>query len=315
MYHDAELRLQSIENAPPSWPPAEDVLRDGDLAVFDPFTAERIIANKREVLDGGQPQRLEVPQRRDGEELLWFELSVEQDRDETGAPRGLFVAVTDITHSKRREATLRDLLFEVSHRSRNMLAILQSILGQTARTAPNVAAFEEKFRGRIASLAQSQDLITYANWQEVRFRRVAETQISQFAEEGLVAHSVEGLDPLLSPNTALHLGLALHELAANSHAYGVLGHGGGSVRVVVESTVSGARFEWIETPNRPMLVQNDRPGFGRTVLQHVVPRALQAEAIYSIHPDGVHYSLDLPQGRFTDNQGATPLPPSVWFHA
>lgn len=315
MYHDADLRLLFVENAPASWPPLEDILRDGDLAVFDPFTAERVIANKRDVLDGGQPQRLEVPQRRDGEDLLWFELCVEQDRDAAGAPRGLFVTATDITLSKRREATLRDLLFEVSHRSRNMLAILQSILGQTAKTAPNVPAFEEKFRGRIASLAQSQDLITYANWQDVRFRRVAETQIGQYAEEGLGVHTIEGLDPLLSPNTALHLGLALHELAANSHAYGVLGHGGGSVRVVVESTGSGARFEWIETLTRPLLGVSDGHGFGRTVLQHVVPRALQAEAIYSIHPDGVHYSLDLPQSRFAETSGATPLPPSVWFHA
>ena len=38
---------------------------------------------------------------------------------------------------------------------------------------------------------------------------------------------------------------------------------------------------------------DDAWGFGRTVLQNVVPRALRAEAVYSIDADGVHYALDL----------------------
>lgn len=296
IYHDSDMAVRLVENLPPSWPAAEAILSAGDAAVFDPFTAERVLAVKREVLAKGQAQRIEAPQRRDGEELLWFELSIEQDADpEGGAPRGLFVSVTDITQIKRREATLRDLLFEVSHRSRNMLAILQSILGQTADHANSVAEFEEKFRGRIASLAQSQDLITYANWQGVQFRRLVETQLAPFTEDTGVTPSIEGGDPLLSPNTALHLGLALHELAANSHRFGVLGKGTGGL--LVRAAVAGASYqiEWIEEPASESLASGKAWGFGRTVLEVVVPRALRARASYSVGPDSVRYVLDLPE--------------------
>ena len=295
IYHDAEMAVRLVENLPPSWPSAEAILAAGDAAVFDPFTAERVLAVKREVLARGQSQRIEAPQRRDGQDLLWFELSIEQDADpEGGAPRGLFVSVTDITQIKRREATLRDLLFEVSHRSRNMLAILQSILGQTADHAASIAEFEEKFRGRIACLAQSQDLITYANWQGVRFRRLVETQIGPFLEDLTDMPSMEGGDPLLSPNTALHLGLALHELAANSHSYGVLGQGAGRLLVRAGPAEASYRIEWIEEPAPGAPAPGKEGGFGRTVLEVVVPRALRARAAYSLDAEGVRYVLDLP---------------------
>lgn len=292
IYHDSDLRVRMVENAPPSWPRSETVIEEGDSAVFDPFTAQRLLAVKREVLETGRQRRVEAMQRRDDDQALWFEFCVDRDDGPDGAVRGLFVAVTDITLLKRREAALRELLYEVSHRSRNLLAILQSILGQTAHNATSVAEFEEKFRGRIASLAQSQDLITYANWHGVRFRRLVDVQTEPFCADD-VAIEVTGEDPTLAPNAALHLGLALHELAANSRAFGVLADGTGRIAISCVAVPDGRRIEWIEEPTRRLEpVQNW--GFGRTILQNVTPRALQAEARYSITPEGVRYALDLP---------------------
>lgn len=294
IYHDADLAVKLVENPPPSWPPETAIVAGGFSAVFDPFTAERIRAAKREVLSSGVPQRIEAPLRPNGGDLLWFELSLEPDRSDEGVTRGLFISVMDITEAMRREATLRDLLFEVSHRSRNMLAILQSILGQTAGNSVSVGEFEHKFRGRIASIAQSQDLITYANWQSVRFRRLVETQIAPFGDTSGVEPRIEGEDPLLSPNAALHLGLAMHELAANSSAFGVLAADAGEIRVLAEPIGAGFRLEWIETPVAPFDLPDPISwGFGRTVLAHVAPRALRAEAVYSVQPEGVHFALDL----------------------
>lgn len=300
MYHDADLNVRMVENLPASWPPVEIVLASGDAAIFDPFTAERTLAAKREVLASGQPRRLEAMQGRNSDPPLWFELGIERDEGPDGTPLGLFVSVVDISLLKRREAALRELLYEVSHRSRNLLAILQSILGQTASSATSVAEFEEKFRGRIASLAQSQDLITYANWQGVRFRRLVEVQTEAFASDAGVAIEVEGADPILPPNTALHLGLALHELAANAHAFGVLGDSAGRLRIRCEATAGGYRIEWIEEPER-RLPPVEAWGFGRTILQNVTPRALGAEARHLVAPEGVSYVLNLPN---TDGNGA-----------
>ncbi len=294
IYNDADLAVRLVENPPPSWPTEAEIVARGFAAVFDPFTAERVRAAKREVLDTGVAQRLEVPFRPNGGDLLWYELNLEPDHAAEGPARGMFISVVDITTAMRREAALRDLLFEVSHRSRNMLAILQSILGQTAGRSASVGEFEQKFRGRIASIAQSQDLITYANWQSVRFKRLVETQIAAFGDQSRVEPRVAGEDPLLSPNAALHLGLAMHELSANSSAFGVLAADAGDIRIVAAPLGAGYRLEWIETPVKPFDLPDPISwGFGRTILAHVAPRALRAEAVYSVEPQGVHYALDL----------------------
>lgn len=292
-YHAADLSVRVVENPPPSWPPEDEVLAEGDAAVFDAYTTQRILAVKREVLATGVSQRIEAPQHRDGDQPLWFELSIERDEDEGGEGRGLFVSVVDVSLAKRREAALRELLYEVSHRSRNLLAILQSILGQTAQKATSVAEFECKFRGRIAALALSQDLITFTNWQGVRFHRLVQAQTEAYRADGPVPIEIQGPDPLLGPNSALHVGLALHELAANSHAHGVLAEEAGRIVVRYSALPHGERIEWIEeTVIPPPPVESW--GFGRTILQHVVPRALRGEASYMVDDKGARYVLDLP---------------------
>lgn len=293
LYHDADLAVRMVENPPPSWPGAEILLAEGDAAIFDAYTTQRILAAKREVLDTGAARRIEAPQHRDGDQPLWFEISIERDEDAAEGGFGLFVAVTDISQTKRREAALRELLYEVSHRSRNLLAILQSILRQTAHNATDVAEFERKFRGRIASLALSQDLITFTNWQGVRLHRLIQAQVEPYAAEGPVQVEMEGTDPLMGPHSALHIGLALHELAANSHSYGALAREAGRITVRRSVSPHGERIEWIEDLPEP-ITPVEVWGFGRTILQHVVPRALRGEASYVIEPRRVLYVLDLP---------------------
>ena len=50
-----------------------------------------------------------------------------------GAVQGVITTAVEMTEQKRREQTLRTLLREVSHRSKNLLAIIQSIATQTGR--------------------------------------------------------------------------------------------------------------------------------------------------------------------------------------
>lgn len=304
MYHDVMLTVRLVENTPACWPPPDVVLAQGDTAIFDAETAERVLEAKRGVLETGVGVRVEAAVYRHGEDPRWFELDIEADREDEGSVTGLFVSATDITEMKRREEALRALLFEVSHRSRNLLAILQSILGHTARSSDSIASFERKFRGRIASLARSQDLVTFSNWQGVRFRRLVEGQLDRFAHGGAIPHVVTGSDPLLAPNSALHLGLALHELAANSASFGVMGSNEGEIWIQAESNDDKLSVIWSEelggsagtVAESGAALRRAPPGFGRAILEQVVPRAVNGRATYRVAPDRVSYRLDWPEG-------------------
>jgi two-component sensor histidine kinase len=304
MYHAPDLAIRVIENVPPGWPEATAILRDGDRAIFDPPTAERVIAAKRRVLETCESERIEAAIRRDGE-TVWFELNLEPDC-ESGRALGLFVTAIDITPMKSREQVLRQLLREVSHRSRNLLAVIQGILGHTAMQAGSIEAFSRAFRGRIRSLARSQDLITHAEWRGAGFRQLAAAQLEPYAGAGRPELRVEGLDPVLAPNAALNVGLALHELAAHSALAGVLAAGEGEISITVAAGETGLDLVWQELGPAPIGAVGDAD-LGRTILEHVVPRALRAEARLQVAERGLRYRLSLPRDSLaTDGIGENP---------
>jgi hypothetical protein len=94
--------------------------------------AAAMIAVKREVLANGEKKRVEVPLE-DAPGIRWHDLHIEPLRNEAGEIVGLTGASVDVTERKEGEAHLRLLLRELTHRSKNLLAVIQAMARQTAR--------------------------------------------------------------------------------------------------------------------------------------------------------------------------------------
>jgi len=301
-YQDRDLAVLMLENAPDFWPPRHEVMQHGDRAIFDGPVLERIEATKRSVLAGGQTARLEVPVL-NGATPRWFEMTVEPDADHEGFINGLFVTAVEITDMIHREQVLKTLLREVSHRSKNLLAIIQSIAMQTARFSGSLEDFLLKFRGRIQSLSESQDLVTNSNWRGALFSELVDKQLSRYAlgaDERIHRH---GDDCYLGPNAALHVGLAIHELAVNSAVYGALASHSGDISITVSKRAENGAGEmitvvWDERLSRRIKPDAAASRFGSAVLEKVVPVAVGGAARYRIEADTVHYELDIPDAQF-----------------
>ena len=142
LYQNTDLRVIWAQNVPPAWSPSSIVgMLDGDF--LPPQAARAVIAAKRAVLSGPLADRLEicipgVPGEREDQ---WFDLWIDADTRSDGQVRGIITTAVETTEQKRREQTLRVLLREVSHRSRNLLAIIQSIATQTGRYSSTVDGF------------------------------------------------------------------------------------------------------------------------------------------------------------------------------
>jgi two-component sensor histidine kinase len=294
MYQDRSLNVRLVENPFASWPETPTIFALGDGAIFSPETAPLVIEAKLRVLETGEPERVEAHVSK-GPYDCWYEISIEADPDASGRIRGLFVAATDITEHKHREETLRGLLAEVSHRSRNLLAIVQGILGQTMRLETDPVDFASKLRGRIQALAITQDIVTQANWTGAGFRHLASAQLDPFTHPSQFDLEIVGEDAQLQPNAALHVGLALHELAVNSASYGVLRQRKGRLRVGIHKTEEGLRFTWEEEHAVPAEPGDAR--FGTAVLTQVLPSATAGIAEFHNDPQGVRYRLDMPRSQ------------------
>ena len=63
-----------------------------------------------------------------------------------------------------REAHVRLIMRELSHRSKNLLAIVLAIARQTARHTTSFEDFESRFNSRIQALADAHDLLVEQQW-------------------------------------------------------------------------------------------------------------------------------------------------------
>lgn len=296
IYQDLSLRVTWAQNVPASWSKGELVGRT-DPEFLPKDEAGRVVTAKKTVRASGKPENLEicVP---DGNGASWYELSIDADRAADGAISGVITTAIDITERRRREQTLRALLREVSHRSKNLLAIIQSIATQTGRYSDSIETFLTRFRGRLQSLASSQDLVTSSNWRGADLRELVLGQVGRYVPNPAAHLRVEGKNPYLNPNAALHIGLALHELAVNSVSYGALSKANGVVTIKAEATDGTAfNLDWSETIPADGIGAGEKR-FGSVALERVVPAALNGTAKLTLGKSRLEYRLTVPAGSF-----------------
>jgi two-component sensor histidine kinase len=180
-----------------------------------------MMAVKREVLATGEAKRAEVPLE-DARGMRWHDLHIEPVRNEANEIVGLTCASVDVTERKEGEAHLRLLLRELTHRSKNLLAVIQAMARQTANHAGSTDAFLKQFGSRLQALAASHDLLVRESWYGASLGELIRSQLSSYLDGAAVQVTIEGPAIALKPEAAQNLGLALHELAINAAKFGAL---------------------------------------------------------------------------------------------
>lgn len=253
-----------------------------------------IIALKKEAMESEEVQSAEVRIHMD-DEVRWFVLTVEPDFAPDGDLRGVICAAVDITERKDHEQRMRLVMRELSHRSKNLLAVVQAIARQTAQQADSVKEFLEKFGERVRALAGAQDLLVAGNWSGASLRDVVNGQLGHYTPEDHDRVIVEGPDIKLSPDAMQTLSLALHELATNAAKYGALSNDVGKVGVTwtVDPDQSVLDLRWTEEGGPPVTAPSRR-GFGRIVIERNVARSLEADVKLDFAPEGFNASFRIP---------------------
>ena len=300
MFQNASLVFVWAENAPRHWGGGAP-LGKTDTDLLPPEAASEMTTAKTAILAGGQSSKLEIEvPGSDG--ARWYDIWLDPHSGDDGAIDGVITTAIEITEQKLREQTLRTLLREVSHRSKNLLAIIQSIAAQTGRYSGTIGEFLTRFRGRLQSLSSSQDLVTSSNWRGADLNHLVAGQVARYCAEPARNIRLTGDNPYLNPNAALHVGLALHELAVNSVSYGALSSPDGFVSIDVRSAPGNAapgamELLWSEAMP-PGGAKLDRKRFGTVALERVVPASLNSTASLGAENGMLSYRLLLPAESF-----------------
>lgn len=286
-----------VTGLPDCWAVDRDSV-PADDAIFGGAIAGRLSESKFRALKTGNSEQLEV--RLNEDRIFEFRILAVPARS---GEKQIITTIIDRTEDRRREKVLQQLLREVSHRSKNLLAIIQSIATQTSQHSDSLESYVQKFRGRVFSLSRSQDLITDSGWRGAHVRELLEQQVGSYINGRIELVRFTGDNALLSPNAAMHLGLAFHELVINAVTHGAIMQG---ESITVASAVSlddmgkHLTVNWNEPPAR-FWQRDPRPGspasrFGRAILERVVPTSVGGVAEYSLGSSGVHYRIRFPIG-------------------
>lgn len=291
---DAQLRYTSISKS--LFGLAVDAIHGRtDSELLPQGQADAIAALKHEVLKQGQPRNAEL-RIETGGKARWYDFHIEPMRDVAGRLIGLTGAAIDITERKEGEAHLRLLMRELTHRSKNLLAVIQAMARQTARHTESIEQFLERFSARLQALSRSHDLLVQESWHGASLRDLVCSQLAHYLEREPGQLSIEGPDIRLKPEAAQSLGLALHELAANAARHGALSLASGRVEVSWHQVAADDSIElvWRESGG-PKVDVPERRGFGSMVIEHNLSRALDAEVSLDFAEAGLTCRVSMPK--------------------
>ena len=313
---DKDMRFTWAHNPPAGLSPGR-LEGKTDAEVLPAETAKTIMAAKQKAMDTGDAQQLETNFELLGRKRSFY-LVIEPLLDEHDAVLGTTSVAVDISDRKASEDQLRLVLRELTHRCKNMLAVIHAIARQTASRTRSVDDFLDRFSARLVAIGCSHDLLIADDWHGASLRMLVEQQLGKSYRPDRRAdrHRRRGRDAEAGGRP--EFGLALHELATNAQKYGSLSgpEGRVSIRWQFCEDASKLRLTWQERGGPPVTPagavrfrpRHDRDGGGpgsRRRRQAVL--SAQGRALRDRHSLGASHLARL--GRKSAGLSAHPLVP------
>ena len=219
-------------------------------------------------------------------------------RTPDGRAHRMVSIVADVTERKAAEDHAQFLMHELSHRSKNLLAVIQSISRRTAHTTTTMKEFEGRFGQRLQGLAASHDVLVRNSWQGAPLADLMRQQLMPFMDIQSSRVELTGSDIVVTAEAAQAIGLAIHELATNAIKYGALSVPAGKVLIswTFNSESSASRkllMRWIEQGG-PRVAPPSRNGFGHLVIGELFERSLNAKVALEFATHGLEWSASIP---------------------
>lgn len=229
--------------------------------------------------------------------LIEISLSVSPIIGPSGDVVGASNISRDISAQLRAARVRKSLEREVNHRTKNLLAVVEAIVRQTAKTA-DPADVTHRISQRLQSLAANQDLLSEGDWQGTGMRRLVDAHIGHLPLELTERVNQYGDDLMLSPSAGQAVGMALHELFTNAVKFGALSGDAGEVSIHwsvdrEDDARSSFTLSWREAGG-PEVSEPVKTGFGYAILKQLTSQSVGGVVSQSFAPEGFSWTLTAP---------------------
>lgn len=276
---------------------------DGEAwnGMFHPDDQERAWSRWRHSLETGEPYEIEYRLRHRSGVYRWTLGRAMPILNEKGEIVRWFGTCTDIDDLKRMEQSKELLSQELSHRIKNIFAVVSALIALSARQFPEARAFASAVRTRINALARAHEFVRPHT--ETSRPTVGSMTLHAFLTDLFKAYAgpdgaprvrLMGDDATFDDQAATSVALLFHELATNAAKYGALSVEGGHVDL--ETRNEGARFvlTWLEHGGPPIKGPPERSGFGSSLATLSVEGQLGGRLERNWGEGGLRVIADLP---------------------
>jgi PAS domain S-box-containing protein len=268
---------------------AQNTQEAGTLARFSAESLDALLATK-------PFHGVEVKLRDERLAKHAFLLSAGPLVDDTKSSVGSIVTLTDITERKRAEEQQTMMVAELNHRVKNILAIVQSVASQTARSSGSLQNFTDAFSGRLKALAIAHDILTQTRWIGIGLNELLAAVLAPYRSVDEARVTLAGPAILLPAHTVVPLSMALHELTTNAVKYGALSARRGGIDITWR--LSGGLDQAVELiwqeRDGPAVKRGKSSGFGTRLIERVVSHDLDGTTKIDFDPAGVRVTARFP---------------------
>ncbi len=278
---------------------------DGWNGMFHADDQERAWATWRECLATGQPYEIEYRLRHRSGDYRWTLGRALPIRGDDGQIVRWVGTCTDIDEHKRTAEQNEILSRELSHRIKNIFAVVNGLIGLTARQFKNMKPLAVELQGRIGALGRAHDYVRPHSDHSSphpgpRSLTILLRQIlSPYPALDHGRLVITGADLAVDDRGATPIGLVIHELATNSAKYGALSAPEGRVDVTTTVDDGIVRIVWQESGGPRIDHEPTRFGFGSRLSDISITEQLGGKLTRTWAPEGLRVEMEVSAKRLS----------------
>lgn len=273
--------------------------------MFHPEDQPRAWESWRHSLATGDPYQIEYRLRRADGDYRWTLGRALPLRDESDAIVRWFGTCTDIHEQKEASEEREVIAQELSHRIKNIFAVIAGLVGFAARTKPELASIAEDLRARITALGRAHDFVRPHSAK-------SRPAVAQDSLHGLLGELfrpyqsanqkrivISGSDVEIDDRSTTPLALLFHELATNATKYGALVNDTGRIFLDIATGEAGVVLRWRESGGPAVTSPDGMTGFGSQLMEMSAVRQLGGTIDRDWRPEGLVVTIKVPARAFS----------------
>lgn len=273
--------------------------------VFHPDDQARAWDVWRQSLSTGEPYQIEYRLRHFDGTYRWVLGRALPIRGSDGRITRWFGTCTDI-HEQKLALHEREIISqELSHRIKNIFAVISGLISFAARSRPDFAPIAADLRQRITALGRAHDFVrphspaSRPSAQQDSLLGLLGELFEPYRRSNRHPITITGDEISIDDRSATPLALLFHELATNATKYGALSTDDGAVEIGIARGDEAATLCWVERGGPGVVAPTGPQGFGSQLIELSAVRQLGGKVTRDWRPEGLVMTVEIPLTAFS----------------